>query len=266
MKISSLQNPKIKSAVKLRKRNERDSSKLFIIEGYTELMRANLVNVEIIELFLCPDLFLKKMDKKQIEKINCDNTFFCSKSVFEKISYRDCPDGFFAIAKQKRLDMSFLEKEIDNFKNPFFLVAESIEKPGNLGSILRSCDGAAVDAMIVCDACTDVFNPNVVRASIGTLFTQPVIETSTEKLVSFLKKEKIKIVSATPHTNEVYTDSDLTGPVAIVVGTEHCGLSEKWMNLCDIKIKIPMLGIADSLNVSSSATLLLYEVLRQRNA
>ena len=266
MEITSLQNPKIKNAVKLRKRKARDETGLFLIEGYRELMRANLANVEIVELFICPELFLQTNEKKLIEKIDCESTFICTKSVFEKISYRDRPDGLLAVAKQKKLDLSFLEKEMKNFKNPFFLVAESIEKPGNLGSILRSSDGVKVDAVIVCDACTDIFNPNVVRSSVGTLFTQPVIETTTEKLIAFLKKEKIKIASATPHANEIYTEIDLTAPIAIIVGTEQYGLSDKWMTKCDIKMKIPMMGVADSLNVSAATTLLLYEVLRQRNA
>jgi len=266
MEITSLQNPKIKKVVKLRKRKERDESSLFLIEGYRELSRAHLKGVEIVELFTCPDLFLKTNEKKLIDQIGCKNTYTCTKGVFEKISYRDRPDGLLAVAKQKRLDLSYLEKVIKNLKNPFFLVAESIEKPGNLGSILRSADGVKVDAVIVCDACTDIFNPNVVRASVGTLFTQPVIETTTEKLIAFLKKEKIKIASATPHADKIYTEMDLTGPLAIIVGSEQYGLSKKWMTLCDSKMKIPMKGIADSLNVSAATTLLLYEVLRQRNA
>jgi TrmH family RNA methyltransferase len=142
-------------------------------------------------------------------------------------------------------------------------VAQSIEKPGNLGTILRSCDAAGVDAVIVCDPTTDMHNPNVVRSSVGTLFTLPVLEASSEETLAFLKQHGIAIVAASPHAKIEFTKADFTVPLAIVVGTEQYGLTEEWMK--EIGVKIPMFGVADSLNVASATTLLLYEVVRQRN-
>ena len=147
---------------------------------------------------------------------------------------------------------------------PFLVVAEGIEKPGNLGTILRSCDAAGVDALILCDACTDVFNPNVVRASVGTLFTVPIFEATTPEAIAWLKKRGVSLLAATPHATEVYTEVDVTGPVALAVGTEQLGLSEAWMKQSELQVRIPMLGVADSLNVATATTLLLYEVVRQR--
>jgi TrmH family RNA methyltransferase len=144
------------------------------------------------------------------------------------------------------------------------VVAEAIEKPGNLGTILRSADGVGADGVIVCDRCTDIYNPNVVRASVGTLFTRPVIEASGDEVIAWLKEERIQIVAATPSATVHFTQAPLSGDVAIVVGTEQLGLSQKWLDAADICVKIPMEGVADSLNVAMATTLLLYEALRQR--
>ncbi|PIS01087.1 MAG: RNA methyltransferase [Chlamydiae bacterium CG10_big_fil_rev_8_21_14_0_10_35_9] len=265
-KITSAQNPQIKNVLKLRNRRARDETKTFLIEGYRELLRAFDAKVVIEKLFFSPEHFLKDNEEPLIKRIaKSDSELFeLSKSLFEKVSYRDRPDGLLAIAKQGRKTLSSLPKIIKGKKNPFLLVAESIEKPGNLGTILRSSDAAGVDAVIVCDACTDIYNPNVVRASIGTLFTQPVIECQSQELLNFLQDAKIEILSATPHSSTVYTDVDLTKAVAIVVGCEQYGLTELWMKQCSHQVKIPMLGIADSLNVATATTLLLYEVVRQR--
>jgi TrmH family RNA methyltransferase len=143
-------------------------------------------------------------------------------------------------------------------------VAEAIEKPGNLGTMLRSADAAGVDALILCDRCTDLFNPNVVRASIGTLFTVPVAEGTSDEVLQWLRDKGIVLLAATPHTDSVYAEVDLTGPVAITVGTEQYGLSDRWMAQADLKVKIPMFGQADSLNVATATTLFLFEAVRQR--
>jgi len=143
-------------------------------------------------------------------------------------------------------------------------VAEAIEKPGNLGTILRSSDAVGVDGLIVCDKCTDVYNPNVVRASVGTLFTVPVYETQGQQTIDWLREHQISIVAATPSAQIEYSQVDLTQPIAIAVGTEQLGLSDLWMKQADIQVRIPMLGVADSLNVAMATTLLLYEALRQR--
>ena len=263
MLISSLQNPKIKLAESLKERRDRNKSGLFIIEGYREIKRAVDAKRTIQTLFVCPELFLGSNEQALIDSCNCQ-ILVCTKQVFSKISYRDRPDGLLAIAPQHHLTITDLEKLLK--PNPFILIAESIEKPGNLGTILRSCDAAGVDAVIVCDPTTDIHNPNVVRASIGTLFTLPVIEASTTETIQFIRSKNISIVSATPHAEKEFTQVDLTVPLAIVVGTEQYGLSENWMKQSDLLVKIPMCGIADSLNVASATTLMLYEALRQRRS
>lgn len=258
-KIESLQNQKIKDVVKLRDRRERDETGFFLIEGFRELRRAVDAGRKIEALFYCPEFFLGTNEQKLIEDTK-STLFECSAPVFSKISYRDRPDGLLAVAPQVHLQLADLKLS----KTPFLLIAEGIEKPGNLGTILRSCDAAGVDAVIVCDPTTDIHNPNVVRSSVGTLFTLPVITASSEEVLHFLKKHQIAAVAATPHANLEFFEADFKVPLAIVVGTEQYGLSEQWMKKADVSVKIPMFGIADSLNVASATTLLLYEVIRQR--
>lgn len=259
--LSSAQNPKIKSARKLWKRRERDQTDLFLIEGFRELSRAfGAIRIEI--LFICPELFLGSSEPGLIEKIKQTGAeiYPCTESVFRSLSYRDRPDGLIGIGKQCHRTL----KDLPLSQNPFYVVAESIEKPGNLGTILRSSDATGVDGVVVCDRCTDIHNPNVVRASVGTLFTLPVVEANGEETFRWLKSQGIAILAATPSAEKEYTDVDLRGGVAIVVGTEQYGLSSRWMEGADLKVKIPMLGVADSLNVAMATTLLLYEVIRQR--
>ncbi len=266
LEITSLQNPRVKSALSLSERRERDRSGLFLIEGFRELSRAFDGDVQIQEVFFCKELFLGENEPALLEALQKQGAqlYSCSESVIRKISYRDRPDGLIAVASHMSLSFGELADQIKKIKNPFILIAESIEKPGNLGTILRSSDAVGVDAAIVCDRCTDIFNPNVVRASVGTLFTQPVIEATHEELLPWLKANGIQIVAATPHAKEEFTKTDLTGPIAIIVGTEQLGLSDRWMDSADIQVRIPMKGCADSLNVATATTLLLYEVLRQR--
>lgn len=261
MEITSLSNSKIKEALKLWKRSEREETQLFLIEGYRELSRAVQGNVQIEKLFVCPEFFLGVNEESLIEKIRerCSQIYYCTQPVFEKLSYRDRPDGLIAIAKQT-------PRTLESLKGSFFIVAESIEKPGNLGTILRSADATGVDGVIVCDKCTDLYNPNVVRASVGTLFTVPVVETSGADCYDWLKSQNISILAATPSAKKEYTEVDLKKPVAIVVGTEQYGLTVKWISAADMQVKIPMLGVADSLNVATATTVLLYEVVRQRRS
>jgi TrmH family RNA methyltransferase len=257
--ITSKDNPHVKEAVALRERRERDRSSLFLIEGYRELKRAVDAKRKIDRLFYCPAFFLGENEQALLDRSG-GALIECSKEVFAKISYRDRPDGLLAIAPQLHLSLQDLKLS----KNPFLLIAERIEKPGNLGTILRSSDAVGVDAVIVSDPTTDIHNPNVVRASVGTLFTVPVIEAEGEEVLRFLKEQKISICSATPKAKLDYTEAGLSGPIAIAVGAEQIGLSQKWLDEADIQVSIPMLGVADSLNVASATTLLLYEVLRQR--
>jgi TrmH family RNA methyltransferase len=147
-----------------------------------------------------------------------------------------------------------------------YIIAEALEKPGNLGAILRSADAAGAHAVIVCDACTDIFNPNVIHASTGAFFTIPILESSTEEVIAWCHKNNIRTLAATPQADILYTDVDMTGPIAIVVGAEHPGLSQRWLDDAHLPIKLPMFGQANSLNVATAATALLYEAIRQRQA
>lgn len=262
MLLTSNQNPKIKLVAKLRDRKTRDQTALFLIEGYRELLRATEGKQKIETLFICPSLFLGSNEEKLIQTIvgRGAQVFETSKSVFETLSYRDRPDGLLAIAPQNHLGF----QDLKTSKTPFYIVAEAIEKPGNLGTILRSADGVGCDGVIVCDKCTDIYNPNVVRASVGTLFTLPVIQASSRETIDFLHQKGVMIVAATPEAPLRYTDADLKKPIAIVVGTEQLGLSSLWKEASDCKVSIPMHGCADSLNVAVATTLLLYEALRQR--
>lgn len=265
--ITSLQNQKIKQVVKLREKRERDKTQAFLIEGYRELSRAVKGGVPLTSLFYSPDHFLGSNENALIEEIQGQGVevFKVHKGVFEKISYRDRPDGLLATASQTHLSLKDLNYKLNSERPPLFLVAEAIEKPGNLGSILRSSDAAGVDALLVCDRCTDIYNPNVVRASVGTLFTVPVLEVTSDEAIEWLRKHQIAIVATSPDSKLTFTQADLSGPVAIAMGTEQLGLSKKWMEVADLQVSIPMQGIADSLNVAAATTLLLYEVLRQRS-
>ncbi len=260
--ITSMQNSKVKQAIQLANRRTRNQTNFFLIEGYRELSRAVQAKIKVISLFICPNLFLGTNEKALIEQIRQNKApiYHCSESVFKKISYRDRPDGLIAIAQQ----MNYPLRSMQLSPNAFVVIAEAIEKPGNLGTILRSADAAGVDGVMVCDRCTDIYNPNVVRASVGTLFTTSVVEATSQEVLDLMREHKIKIVAATPSASQEFTQADLTGPIAIAVGTEQLGLSDFWMKQADICVRIPMHGIADSLNVATATTLLLYEVIRQR--
>lgn len=266
--LTSLQNPRVKQVVKLRDRAEREQTGLFLIEGYRELLRAVDAGHPVETLFICPSLFLGTNEQALIQRILKKGSLLqeCSEAVFRKISYRDRPDGLLGMAPQQHLSLSDLEGKLAKQHPPFLVVAEAIEKPGNLGTILRSSDAVGVDGLIVCDRCTDIHNPNVVRASVGTLFTVPVVEAAGRETLSWLRERGISIVAATPSAQKEFTEVDLAGSVAIALGTEQLGLSQMWMQEADIQVRIPMNGVADSLNVAMATTLLLYEVLRQRNS
>jgi TrmH family RNA methyltransferase len=264
LEISSLTNPRIKNTVRMRQRSHRDESGLMLIEGFREINRALDNQHPISEIFYCEELFQGENNQTLLNRSTDQGASLisCTKPVFKKISYRDRPDGLLAIAPQVKLSLS----DIKLTENPFLVVAEAIEKPGNLGTILRSSDAAGVDAVIVCDRCTDINNPNVVRASVGTIFSVPVVETTSKEVIDWLKANRIQAVATTPHTDNLYSNVDLTNGIAVVVGTEQYGLSDTWLNAAEIKVRIPMLGQADSLNVASATTILLYEVVRQRQA
>ncbi len=259
IKLTSSQNPKIKSLLRLRDKKERDKTALFLVEGYRELKRAIDSGVGFESLFICPELFLGSNEPSLIRQFNTA-VFELPSFLFRKISYRDRPDGLIGVAHQMKTKLEMLKKSSPSL----YVIAEAIEKPGNLGTILRSSDAVGADAVIVCDRCTDIYNPNVVRASVGTLFTLRVVEAEGIEVLKWLRSQKIQIVAATPSAETPFTEASLSGDVAIVVGTEQLGLTQQWLEAADMCVKIPMEGIADSLNVAMATTLLLYEALRQR--
>jgi len=263
--ISSTANPRIKTVVKLRQRPHRDELGLMLIEGYRELKRALDNGYRPHELFFCEACFLKGTGEPAlIERCRACGAeiISCTQAVFEKMAYRERPEGLLAVGPQLRRTLADLNLP----PHALVIVAEAIEKPGNLGTILRSADAAGVHAVIVCDRCTDLHNPNVVRASTGMIFSVPVVESDGETTLKFLRERKFSILAATPHTDKLHTDVNLTGNVALVVGTEQYGLSDRWMKASDLRVRIPMLGQADSLNVSAATTILLFEAVRQRIA
>ena len=188
--------------------------------------------------------------------------YTCSKTCFSKIAYKERPDGLLMVGPHVSIKLADLKLP----ENALVIVTEAIEKPGNLGTILRSADAAKVAAVIVCDRTTDIHNPNVVRASTGTMFTVPIVEATSDEALAFLKERGFKILAATPHAEKLHFEVDLTGNVAIALGAEQYGLTAKWMDGAELRVRIPMLGLADSLNVSAAATILVYEAVRQRIA
>ena len=261
-RITSLQNPRVKQLVRLRERRERDELGLFLVEGYREVRRALEKGVALKELYFSSDWFLGENEPALIEQARQAGAqlFELSKDAFAKVAYRERPDGLLAVAPQWR-------RSLDDLKlaaAPFLLVCESIEKPGNLGTILRSADAAGCDAVILCDAVTDIFNPNVVRASTGVLFSVPVVVADSPTVHAWLRAKGIRTAATTPHTDNLYTQTDLGGPLAIVMGSEQYGLSEFWMKGADVLVRIPMAGQADSLNVAMATIITLFEAVRQR--
>jgi TrmH family RNA methyltransferase len=254
--IVSLQNPKIKYLVKLREnKRQRQQAGLMLVEGVDELTLALEAGLKPDALFNAPEIDSVSLN------ISSAPITTVTRAVFEKISYRDNPDGWLGLfpIPHKTLD------DITLSAAPFVILAESVEKPGNLGAILRTADAARVDAVIVCDPRVDTWNPNVVRASRGALFTVPTIEADNASVLTWLKLNKIRVLAATPAAEVNYTEVNLRDPIAIAVGTEDEGLTAFWTSNADVKVKIPMLGKVNSLNVSIATALITYEAVRQRS-
>jgi TrmH family RNA methyltransferase len=262
-KISSLQNPRVKQLVKLRDRRSRDEAGVFLVEGYREIRRALEKRVPISELYFSPDWFLGENEASLIAQAaeSGAHLYELAKETFAKVAYRERPDGLLAVAPQwkHRLEELTLPAE------PFLLVVEAIEKPGNLGTILRSADAAGCHAVIVCDPVTDIFNPNVVRASTGVLFSVPLFVEESPRVRTWLQERGIRTVATTPSAEAVYSDADLRGALAVVMGSEQYGLSEFWLEHASLKVRIPMAGQADSLNVAMATIITLFEAVRQRS-
>ena len=262
MIITSLQNPKVKSARELRERKAREDRGLALLEGYRAVRRAFDCGIVLTEVFYAPELFLGKNEDSLLGQISVSNAALheVAGHVLAKMAYRDRPEGIIAVAKTKK----HLLSDMPSTGNGLYVLVESIEKPGNLGSILRSADAAGADGVIVCDKRTDIYNPNVITASTGALFSMPLAECSAAEALDWLKGNDIMIVAATPEATDVYTDVDMTRGIAIVAGSEQYGLSDYWKNKSDSKVKIPMRGYIDSLNVAVACTVLLFEAARQR--
>lgn len=260
--LTSTKNPKVKDAVKLVDRRQRDQTGLMLIEGGKELVLAIKDGVSISKLFYCVELFRGSEEQTILNKAEAQDVELIpvSANVFEKLAYREDSFGLIAVARQPIKTLN----DIPLKKSPLIIVVEGVEKPGNFGAILRSADAAGVDGVIVCGKSTDIYNPNVVRASIGTIFTVPVVKTTVSEAINWLKENGIKTIATTPNAEKDYFDADLKGPCAIVMGSEHGGLSDTWLNEADIRVSIPMKGEADSLNLAMSTTIMLYEAVRQR--
>jgi len=267
-RISSLQNQRLKQLVRLRDRRSRDESGLFLVEGYREVKRALDAGVKLPELYTGPEWFLGGNEPALIAAAAAGGAqvFTLSKEAFAKVSYRDRPDGLLAVAPQWKRTLADLDAIVGGpgAAAPLLLIVEAIEKPGNLGTLLRGADAAGVGAVIVCDPVTDIFNPNVVRSSTGVLFAVPVIVAEGAAVRTWLRAHGIRAVATTPAAPAGYTDADLRGPLAVVMGSEQYGLSEFWLKESDLLVRIPMAGEADSLNVAMAAILTLFEAVRQR--
>ncbi len=262
--INSPQNPLIKQIVLLKdKSRERKKTGLFIAEGEREILLAARANYVIKTLLYYPELVSVDKLKQITELLDATVEFIeVSKNVYEKMAYRETTEGIIAIINSKPHDISTL-----NFstKNPLILVAEAPEKPGNIGALLRTADAANIDAVIIANPKTDLYNPNIIRSSVGCIFTNNIATGTTEAAISFLKAQGINIFAATLQASKQYHNQDFTSPTALVVGTEATGLSQEWRTASTQNIIIPMQGKIDSMNVSVAAGILIFEAKRQRN-
>lgn len=255
--ISSVQNPRVKAVLALQQKSaERRRTGLFVVEGRRELEHCVEQRFEVESVYVCKEMVGEGedvwMDRLEVIEV--------TRAVYEKMAYRGSTEGMIAVVKERKLQLGDLRLR----EKPLLMVVERVEKPGNLGAILRSADAAGVDAVIVCDALTDLWNPNLIRSSIGAVFTVPCVLCGSDECICFLKERGVQILTAQLQDSEEYYDVDMKQGTAIVMGTEATGLTEVWRQAADAHIRIPMLGRLDSLNVSVSAAVLLYEAVRQR--
>ncbi len=258
VKITSTQNPKVKSLLSLEKPRERRKQQLFIVEGAQEVRMALEAGYKIGNIFFCEEI----IDLKESGNLLNDDKLLVpvSREVFDKIAVRESTGGILAVAEQKahRLEDIVLSKV------PLLLILEGVEKPGNLGAILRTADAAGVDAVIICDPQTDFYNPNVIRSSVGCVFTKQIASATSNETIEWLKKKNVNIFCTYLKASRPYHEIDYTQPSAIVMGTEATGLSDIWVKNATDNIIIPMLGKIDSMNVSNAAAVVVYEAMRQR--
>lgn len=279
--ITSAKNPKIKHLLELQQKSQlRRKEGLFVVEGRRELEHCLEAGYEAESVFVSEEWrvesgeFLETFGTSDqgraataliSKKANApvkSSIFIVSENVYERIAYRGSTEGVIAIMKAKEHRLEDLQLP----ENPLIVVLESVEKPGNLGAVLRSADAAQADAVIVCDPLTDLYNPNLIRSSIGAIFTVPTVACTSEECIAFLKQHNIQILTAQLQDSRLYYDTPMTQGTAIVMGTESTGLTNQWRQAADAHIRIPMLGRLDSLNVSVSAAILLFEAVRQRQS
>jgi RNA methyltransferase, TrmH family len=263
-RIDSSKNPTIKTLAELKERKARDAQGRYLIEGSREALRALQGGERLETLLVCPELTNEqRAESKELrakaESVNIE-VLELSKGAFEKLSLRQNPDGIIAVAEIQKKTLA----DVTLKENALVLVLDGLEKPGNIGALLRTADAVNSDAVFVSGEGTDLYNPNVIRASMGSLFSRPTLTAETHKVINFLHSKSFKIVAATPHTDHLYWREDFTKSTALVLGTEHEGLSKEWLEAATSQVKIPMNGLADSLNVATAGALLLYEALRQR--
>ena len=252
-RITSAQNPKIKHLLALQEKSRlRREEGLFVVEGRRELEHCLAAGFQLDTLFLCPEI---------CPEFAAARTVYVSKEVYAKIAYREGTEGIIAEVRWKERSLADL---LPSGHSPLIMVMERVEKPGNLGAVLRSADAAGADGVILCDPLTDLYNPNLIRASIGAIFTVPVVACTSAEAIAWLKANNIRILTAQLQDSAPYYDVDMTCGTALVMGTEATGLTNAWRQAADAHILIPMLGRLDSLNVSVSAAILLYEAVRQR--
>ena len=258
-KLTSIQNPFIKSLLSLKVRSkQRNLTGTFLIEGEKEIDLAIKGGYVLDKILFSPDICCKNTIKRwsqHAELIEISN------EIFKKLAYRNSTGGVIGIAEVMNLTLEKLKIS----DNPLILIVQSIEKPGNIGAILRTADAANLDAVIIADPKCDLYNPNVVRSSVGCLFTNQIAVGKTTEVLSFLKKNKINIYCATLQNKNVYSKQDYTTPTAFVVGAEAKGLSQEWKKHATKNVIIPMAGLVDSINVSVSAAVLIFEAKRQRS-
>lgn len=258
-RITSIHNPQVKNILKLQEKSrERKKQELFVIEGRREIELAIKGNYNISSVWFLPSIISKEY-LSRFEEIELNEI---SKEIYQKIAYRESTEGIIAIANSKMNDLNNIQFKK---KDPLLLIMEGIEKPGNIGAMLRTADAANVDAIILADPKTDLYNPNVIRSSVGCLFTNQVAIASSENIISFLEERRIAIYAATLQNFNAYTEENYTSATALIVGNEKNGLTKIWRKKATKNITIPMNGEIDSMNVSVAAAILVFEANRQRN-
>jgi TrmH family RNA methyltransferase len=260
--ITSRQNVRVKEAAKLRDSRQRQRQGRFVIDGAREILRAMERGIDVVEAFLCEPLVRDEEAQLAAERLKDSRAVVATvtEEVFEKLCFGERTAGVLAIAKTPQRSLAQLRV----LAAPLIAVIEGVEKPGNVGAVLRSADGAGVDAVVIADPRTDLFNPNTIRASLGTVFDANVCTASTDETLRWLKERRITPFAARPEAELLYTEADYRGGGAIVLGSEAEGLSDKWQAAGVVGVRLPMRGIADSLNVSATAAVLFYEAQRQR--